>query len=191
MRQGRWGAVVLAGGRASRLGGVDKPGLTIGDRTLLDGVLVACLGAEPIVVVGPSRPTGTAVRWAREEPPHSGPLAALAAGLRAVPPEAGVTAVLAADLPNVGPHTVGRLRAALRTDTDGAVLVDESGHPQWLCGVWRTAVLRAALDAAGELADRSLRAVLATLAVTRIPAEGAEAFDVDTAADLRALRSRS
>ncbi|HEY3261982.1 MAG TPA: NTP transferase domain-containing protein, partial [Pseudonocardiaceae bacterium] len=73
----RWAAVVLAGGRARRLGGVDKVGLAIGGRTLLDGVLVACDGAEPIVVVGPRRPTATPVRWAREEPAHAGPLAAL------------------------------------------------------------------------------------------------------------------
>jgi molybdopterin-guanine dinucleotide biosynthesis protein A len=181
--------VVLAGGRGRRLGGVDKPGLTVGGRTLLDGVLAACRGAEPMVVVGPWRPTATAVRWEREEPPHGGPLAALAAGLRAVPPEVGVTALLAADLPNLGPHTLGRLRAALRESTDGAVLVDEAGRPQWLCGVWRTVMLRAALDTAGELTDRPLRAVLATLAAVRVAAEGAEAFDVDTTADLRALRS--
>jgi molybdopterin-guanine dinucleotide biosynthesis protein A len=190
----RWAAVVLAGGRGRRLGGMDKPSLAVGGRTLLDAVLAACHGAEPIVVVGPRRATGTAVRWAREEPPYGGPLAALAAGLRAAPSSADVTAVLAADLPNLGPHTVRRLRAALDgaraggMPADGAVLVDEQNHPQWLCGVWRTAGLRAALDAAGELADRPLRAVLSTLTVVQVEAEEGEAFDVDTAADLRALR---
>jgi len=187
---GRWAAVVLAGGRGRRLGGVDKPALAVGGRTLLDGVLVACQGAEPIVVVGPRRVTGAAVRWAREEPPHAGPLAAVAAGLSAVPLSAEVTAVLAADLPNLRPDTVHRLHAALRTAAgrpDGAILVDELGRPQWLCGVWRTAGLRAALTAAGELADRPLRAVLTTLATVQVSAEAGEAFDIDTMDDLRAL----
>src|SRR5829696_2324717 len=130
-----WAAVVLAGGRARRLGGVDKPALAVGGRSLLDGVLAACEGAAPIVVVGPRRETAVAVRWAREEPPYGGPLAALAAGLRLVPATAEVTAVLAADLPNLGPDAVRRLRAALDPGGEGAVLVDEHARSQWLCGV--------------------------------------------------------
>jgi molybdenum cofactor guanylyltransferase len=187
----RWAAVVLAGGRARRLGGVDKPGLMVRGRTLLDGVLAACQGAEPIVVVGPRRPTGRPVRWEREEPPHAGPLAALAAGLRAVPATAQRTAVLAADLPNLRPHTIDRLHAALGADHggdyNGAVLVDELGRPQWLCGLWRTAALHAALARAGATANRPLHAVLDPLHTIRLPAQYGEAFDVDTAEDLRAL----
>lgn len=45
-------AVVLAGGAAKRLGGADKPGLTVGGLALLDRVLVACRGARTTVVVG-------------------------------------------------------------------------------------------------------------------------------------------
>ncbi|MGH8776871.1 MAG: NTP transferase domain-containing protein, partial [Jiangellaceae bacterium] len=48
----RWDAVVLAGGRGSRLGGVDKPALRIGGRTLLDTALVATAAARSTVVVG-------------------------------------------------------------------------------------------------------------------------------------------
>ena len=40
-----WGAVVLAGGRARRLGGGDKAALVVGGRTLPEPVLLACLGA--------------------------------------------------------------------------------------------------------------------------------------------------
>ena len=103
--------------------------------------------------------------------------------------------MLAADLPNLRATTVRRLRAALggRLDADaldGAVLVDGAGRPQWLCGVWRTAALRAASDGVPDPAGRPLRAVLGRLAVARVPAEGDEASDVDTADDLRALRDR-
>ncbi|MEU6735450.1 DUF6457 domain-containing protein [Streptomyces physcomitrii] len=84
----RFDAVVLAGGGARRLGGADKPGLRVGGRRLLDRVLTACAAAERTVVVAAPRPTVRPVRWTREEPPGSGPVAALAAGLRAL--DAGI-----------------------------------------------------------------------------------------------------
>ncbi|MER5393911.1 NTP transferase domain-containing protein, partial [Saccharopolyspora sp. NPDC002686] len=43
-------AVVLAGGRARRLGGVDKVLLPVGGRTLLDRTLDAVAEADPLVV---------------------------------------------------------------------------------------------------------------------------------------------
>jgi molybdopterin-guanine dinucleotide biosynthesis protein A len=51
-------AVVLAGGRSTRLGGTDKPGLVVGRRTLLGSVVWAVTeaGASRVVVVGPQRP---------------------------------------------------------------------------------------------------------------------------------------
>ncbi|WP_374119938.1 NTP transferase domain-containing protein, partial [Streptomyces sp. LS1784] len=53
-------AIVPSGGTARRLGGADKPGLTVGEATLLDRVLAACAGARTTVVVGPARPTARA-----------------------------------------------------------------------------------------------------------------------------------
>ncbi|WP_199550224.1 NTP transferase domain-containing protein [Streptomyces sp. N35] len=77
-------AVVLAGGAAKRLGGVDKPAVRVGGRPLLDRVLTACAAAGTTVVVAPPRPTVRPVVWAREEPAGGGPLAALAAGVEAL-----------------------------------------------------------------------------------------------------------
>lgn len=104
-------AVVLAGGGARRLGGTDKPSLTVGARTLLDRVLSACAGASATVVVGPRRPTYRPVTWVREDPPGGGPLSALDAGLR----EAGAPTVLvlSADLPFLRQRTLRRLLAAV------------------------------------------------------------------------------
>ncbi|MEU7317258.1 DUF6457 domain-containing protein [Streptomyces sp. NPDC007083] len=79
-----YAALVLAGGGARRLGGADKPAVTVGGRPLLDRVLAACGDATATVVVGPRRPTCRPVLWAREEPPGGGPLAALQAGLDAL-----------------------------------------------------------------------------------------------------------
>jgi molybdopterin-guanine dinucleotide biosynthesis protein A len=77
-------AIVLAGGRGARLGGVDKADLVVGGQTLLERALAATAGANRTVVVGPRRPTSRPVTWAREHPPGGGPVAALAAGLEHV-----------------------------------------------------------------------------------------------------------
>src|SRR6266516_7706711 len=99
-------AIVLAGGRASRLGGADKPGLVVGGRTLLATAVGAATGAGAghVVVVGPARTglasgaraTGSSCRvvFVREHPPGAGPVAALRRGLADI--GAPVVAVLAA-----------------------------------------------------------------------------------------------
>jgi CTP:molybdopterin cytidylyltransferase MocA len=69
-------AVILAGGRGSRLG-ASKPDLRVGGLRLLDIALAAASGAGRIVVVGDvDVPTG--VLRTREEPAFGGPVAALA-----------------------------------------------------------------------------------------------------------------
>jgi molybdenum cofactor guanylyltransferase len=108
-------AIVLAGGRGSRLGGTDKPGLVVGASTLLAAVISAAIeaGASHIVVVGPARPGtgrrpggGCRIDLISEDPPGSGPVAGLRCGI------AGVRApgVLAADMPFLrAPHLLALL----------------------------------------------------------------------------------
>jgi molybdenum cofactor guanylyltransferase len=138
-----FGMIILAGGRATRLGGADKPGLIVGGRTLLDAVLAAGTeaGARQAVIVGPSRPGSSPpgssrprgappVRFVREEPPGAGPVPALRRGLAELghpadpgdPAAAPWLAVLAADLPF--------LRAAhLRALLAAAAGPGGAGHP--------------------------------------------------------------
>jgi molybdopterin-guanine dinucleotide biosynthesis protein A len=177
--------VVLAGGAARRLSGVDKPMLEIRGRPILHAVVDALSDADPVVVVGPRRAGPQGVLWTRERPVGGGPVAALAAGLARVPGGARLVAVLAGDLPAVTRSTVDRLRAAIDT-ADGAVLLDDSGRKQWLAGVWRHERLRAALPEAP--AGRSLRSVFGGLEVTGVIAVGDEALDVDTPEDVDRLR---
>lgn len=178
-------AVVLAGGRARRLGGVDKLLVPIGGRTLLDRTLDAAAAADPLVVVGPPRPTTRPVLWTAEDPPEGGPLAGLQAGLAQLPATTRTVAVLAGDHPYLTPATITRLRNALRTAPQpaGAVLTDSDERLQWLVGVWRTDALREAMPA--DVRNRPLRAVLAPLAPRPVPAIESEASDVDTPEDLR------
>ncbi|MER7083598.1 Molybdopterin-guanine dinucleotide biosynthesis protein A [Saccharopolyspora kobensis] len=184
-------AVVLAGGRARRLGGVDKLLLPIGGRTLLDRTLDAVAAADPLVVVGPPRTTARPVRWTAEDPPSGGPLAGLQAGLAQLPLETRVVAVLAGDHPHLTPATITRLLDALRAvpEAAGAVLSDPGERLQWLVGVWRAGALREAMPA--DVRNRPLRAVLAPLAPLTVRAVEAEASDVDTPEDLRRAHGTS
>ena len=53
---GRFDAVILAGGQAQRLAGSDKPGVLVGGRTLAAAVVAAAANAAAVIVVGPRRP---------------------------------------------------------------------------------------------------------------------------------------
>lgn len=171
--------IVLAGGAARRLSGVDKPMLEVGGKPLLRHAIDALAAADPVVVVGPERAGVPGVRWAREQPPGSGPVAALAAGLAALG-EPALVAVLAGDLAAVRKSTVDRLCAALGA-ADGAVLVDAQGRRQWLLGVWRTAKLRAALPA--EPANFPLHKVFGGLDAVPVAERAGESADIDTPED--------
>nr|WP_051830390.1 molybdenum cofactor guanylyltransferase [Streptomyces pyridomyceticus] len=184
--------IVPAGGAARRLGGADKPGLTVGETTLLDRVLAACTGARTTVVVGPARPTGhTGVRWTREQPPGGGPVAAVAAGLDLV--TADTVLLLAADLPFLDRRTVERLAAALDDAgpaVDAAVLVDAGGRDQPLAAAYRTAPLRAALAVLGDPASQPLRRLVGGLARLLVADTDNVAYDCDTWEDLEQARER-
>jgi molybdopterin-guanine dinucleotide biosynthesis protein A len=182
-------AVVLAGGRAARLGGQSKPQLDVGGRSMLATVLTAVEGAEPRVVVGPPQPVPDGVLRVREEPPGGGPVPALAAGLVAVG-DAEVVAVLAADLPFLTRAVVTALRE--RLTGDGVLVVDDTTRDQLLLGVWRTDTLRGAM--AGARPHTPLRAVLAPLAVRRYhppvtPGLPPPWTDCDTPAELARARA--
>lgn len=182
-------AVVLAGGQARRFGGADKVELKVEGSSLLQRTLSAVTVADPVVVVGPQRPVESSVRWTREDPPGSGPLAGVRAGLAELPEQVRFAAVLAADHPYLSAATVARLlRAAEESEAAGALLVDVGGAVQWLVGVWRVERLRAAMPP--DVEDVSLRGVLGPLEPVTVAASGAEASDVDTPEDWERLRGR-
>lgn len=199
-------AIILAGGRASRLDGTAKPLLEVGGRTLLDRAIAAVDGCDPIVVVGPPAPTRVRVVWTRETPEFGGPVAGIAAGLALV--DTAHVLLLAADLPNAeGAVALLHRHPPLSADADGkngkddaprtngahgidgVCLIDASGRMQWLVGRYRTDALRsaaAALPDGGR--DASLRSLLARLRISAIPA-GDLATDVDTWDDLERARA--
>ena len=141
----RLGAIVLAGGRSSRMG-TPKALLNWHGGTLVrrvTGILQRV--ADPVVVVhadGQELPPLPGVEHAVDHAPDRGPLEGMAAGLRAVAGCCPAVFVSGTDLPFLHPDLVLALAAA-RRDHDVAVPVAD-GHVHHLCAVYGTDLLAAA-----------------------------------------------
>ncbi|HET6651364.1 MAG TPA: NTP transferase domain-containing protein [Nocardioides sp.] len=186
----RLGAVVLAGGTAARMGGVDKASIELDGVTLLERALAATLPAVEVVVVGAEVPTSRPVTWTREDPVGGGPAAGLLAGLDrfARPPD--LVCALAVDMPKVNAGTVARLTWAVEADpaSDGAVLVDPGGRRQPLAAVYRVSSLQAARPVSRQDEHGlAVRRLVDGLDLADVAAVGDEARDIDSWTDLRDL----
>ncbi len=185
-------AIVLAGGRSARMGDVDKLQVVVDGATLLTHALAAVADARRVVVVAPEGTAGLPVGVARvqEEPPFSGPAAAMGAGITALAEHddaAEHVVVVAADVPRVG-DVVDALLVGLAAHPshDGVVAVGVDGRRQPLLAAHRVAPLRAALARHEPLAHLSATRVTSGLDLVEIDvAEVAD--DVDTPDDLHRL----
>lgn len=156
-------AIVLTGGRSSRLGGTSKADLVVAGTPLHERAVAAVRAAERVRVVG------RAVR--------GGPVAALASALPEV--NAAITVVLACDMPLLTSATVARLVGAV-ADLDAAMLVDDDGRRQYLAAAYRTGVLRARVAGLGSPEGASMRALVEGLRVAEVRAQPGETLDCDT-----------
>lgn len=193
-------AIVLAGGRGSRLGGIDKTELTIDGVSLAARAVRAVAGARAVAYVShAAAPRWVAadqrVRVAAEEPPLGGPVAAIAAGLAALADDAQpFTIVVAGDLVGAAP-AVSALLARVSATRDGIVGIDPDGRSQPLLAVYRTAALA---DAVGDVLEHdrrgshdgkhgrrgaSMRSVLGRLELRGLALPANWCADIDTPAD--------
>jgi len=180
-----WAAIILAGGRASRLDGVDKAGIEVGGRTLLEWALDGVVDAREVVVVGDPVPTDRPVTFTREDPRYGGPVAGLLTGLDALTALPRYVGVIGVDMPHVHHGTWRRLLAAAgEGPRDGAMLVGPDGHWQ-LALVLATDRLQEVRPGYEEQHDFPLKRLIAPLELTPVAAEGREHQDIDTWADLR------
>lgn len=179
-------ALILAGGRSSRLGPSgekkaqsDKQNLQIGGVTLLRRSIHAVqrAGVRSVVVVGDEQLDD--VVTVREEPAFGGPVAAIAAGLTAISPSPDAVLVLACDMPGIDAALPGLLAGF---GGDGAIAVDR-GWRQQLAIILDPGALAAALAALPSTADASMRALLAPLDLAEIPVPVGATDDIDTWAD--------
>ncbi len=197
-------AVILSGGRASRLGGTAKATLLVDGRPLIGRALDAASDARTRVVVGDVAawlPDGVLVT--RESPRYGGPAAALGAGLAALSdsdpasdpapdPAPDFVLVLACDMPWIG-LAVTSLIAAAASDPglDGALAVDGDGHRQYLAAVFRRRSLAAALTSqcldGQSLSGLSMRRLLGDMTLAEVPVAPDVSADVDTWSDVERL----
>lgn len=188
-----WDAVVLAGGRASRLGGIDKTALLFDGMQLLDRALAAVSGARRIAVVGPpalSDRLPASVLLVTESPRFGGPVAAVAAGLARLGPDAAPrVALLAADL-LMPAEAVAELLAvgSLASRADAVVAADSSGRMQPLLAIYRAAALRRAVAATAPLAGASMRTLTSGMLVCQVRLPDRLCADIDTTHDLGLLQ---
>ncbi|KIQ19625.1 NTP transferase domain-containing protein [Rhodococcus sp. MEB064] len=200
----RMEALILAGGRSSRMQGTDKPSAVVDGMSLVDRVVEAASFCDTVVVVGPSdaaSPRGRpSVLHAREDPPFGGPVSAIGAGLTAAQADTSdstdIVLVLSADLPYVSGRELRELVHALEQDfsLDAVFGVDSSDRVQYLVGAWRRGALERGVATAlrssppGDGRGPSLRRVLPD-AVTTMHLAGID--DVDTPDELADARGAS
>jgi molybdopterin-guanine dinucleotide biosynthesis protein A len=204
--------IVLAGGRARRLGAAAPPGgkaaVRFRGRSFLD-IVVAAVAAETgrvVVVAAPGQelpPLPPGVTVVRDTRPGGGPLAAIRDGLHAairLEPPAAVAFVASCDLPLVRRAVVRAILDRQRINPSAWVVPLVGGHPQPLVSALPLArLVQVEEHLAGERHD--LRSLLATLAAAATDAveflpgkdlarvdPDLESFrDVDTAEELARL----
>ncbi|WP_082686580.1 molybdenum cofactor guanylyltransferase [Mycobacterium sp. IS-3022] len=184
-------AVILAGG-ASRRMGRDKATLPYEGSTLVERMVdilkPRCAPVFVIAAPGQALPALDA-EVLRDEVRGVGPLLATGRGLRAAAEAGSALAFVAAvDMPLLTVELIDELAGpAERLGAD--VVLPWDGRDHYLAGVYRTALAGrvAELVAAGE---RSMRALVETVDTQRIVMpEQAALTNVNTAADLAAMRS--
>ena len=142
-------ALILAGGRATRLGGVDKRELVVEGRSIFDRQCeVLAPRVAEILVSSPRADPGH--RTVADAVPGAGPLAGIAAGLAAATPW---LLVVAGDMPYVSGALLDLVLARAGADVD-AVGIRIGELPEPLLCLLRVAAARPALEArlaAGQL----------------------------------------
>jgi molybdopterin-guanine dinucleotide biosynthesis protein A len=138
-------AIVLAGGKSSRMGS-PKAALEWHGSTLLrrvTGIVARSVDGPVIVVSAPGQALPAldgAVEVAADEREGRGPLEGLAAGLAAIGDRADVAYVSSTDVPLLHPAFVRRVVGALDDAVD-VVVPEVGGHRQPLSAAYRTGLL--------------------------------------------------
>lgn len=188
-----WSAAVLAGGRGRRLGGVVKPLVAIGGRTILERqtAVLTRLGVTPTVVAPDAAPFASSGLAVTADVVDAGALGALYTALVVAPTP--YVLVIAGDLPFVtAPFLAALLEGRHAADT---VIPAPGGRLQPLCAVYATTaapVLATAIDA-GRLrvteAVAPLRmCVLDDTALAAFDTDGRLLLNVNTRDDEAAAR---
>ena len=175
-------SIVVAGGKATRMGGLDKAMLPLGlsGKTLLEDIVKSCPGK--VFVVGNPREIGidgADVTWIPDLNPGGGPAAGLWSGLTSVTSE--YVFISAADQ-TLSSDTVSALNtSAFGNDGAWAIRSDGSGQP--LCACVRADLLRELLAPTQGVNQSPLR-LLSTLKMVGVNVNPDQVVDFDSWQDV-------
>jgi len=196
----RIAAVILAGGRGERLGGVVKAALRVGGIRLLDRVMARVAACQPIVIAhGPHDPAlldlPAGVLPVPDLPTtYAGPLAGFAAAVDALPDDIELLVCAAVDAPFLPADYVGRLVAGL--GNAAAAVASHAGQPYPTNAIWRVERIR---DLPSQVlagtAPHSLKSLAASVNAVRVewPASAGDdpLANINTPEDLASAEARA
>ena len=166
----RIAAVILAGGRGERLGGVNKALLALGDRTLLDRAIAVTRGYKTLLAVGSARfeAPGDLEQILDLDTGYAGPLAGVAAAVQHLADSAiDLLFSLAVDTPLFPADFVSRARDLLHASPAVLAAYGEQDYPT--NAVWRLSALSGLPDAVRNgTAPRSLKRLALGLGAARL-----------------------
>lgn len=166
----RIAAVILAGGRGERLGGVNKALLALGDRTLLDRAMAVTRGYKTLLAVGSARfeAPGDLEQILDLDTGYAGPLAGVAAAVQHLADSAiDLLFSLAVDTPLFPADFVSRARDLLHASPAVLAAYGEQDYPT--NAVWRLSALSGLPDAVRNgTAPRSLKRLALGLGAARL-----------------------
>ncbi len=176
-------SIVVAGGMATRMGGLDKAMLTLGlsGKTLLEDVITACPGK--VFVVGYPREIvvkgNDEVTWVDDLNLAGGPAAGIWSGLSNVTSD--YVFISAADQ-TLSNETVTRIVSAAQGN-DGAWAIRADGSGQPLCACVRTGMMRDLLAPTQGINQSPLR-LLSALNMVGVNVNPDQVVDFDTWQDV-------
>jgi molybdopterin-guanine dinucleotide biosynthesis protein A len=197
----RRSALIFAGGRATRLDGVNKALLDVGGRTIIDRILEALqpLVDERVLLTNDSSLEQHAqVRLVFDPRPHAGVLPALAAGLEAALGE--VCLAVACDMPFVSREVFAGLLELQRQEDADVVIPRTAGFLEPMHAVYRREPVLRAIRAALERGEQRMTSYFSDIRVREVteadlgslvvPRDGAGSafFNVNTPEDLTEAR---
>ena len=190
---GRIGALLLAAGKSSRMGGVNKLVADLEGKPLIThaAAAITAAGLPLIVVTGNASDavrtalTGTPALFIHAADYADGLSRSLRVGARAVPPDWRGALVCLGDMPRITPAILSAMIAALTTDADIVVPVccGKRGNPV----LWGRAHIGRLTTLEGDVGGKALLGELADHIIEVDVASDAIFADVDTPADLQAI----
>jgi molybdopterin-guanine dinucleotide biosynthesis protein A len=190
-------ALIFAGGRATRLGGVNKALLDVGGAPIIERILAALgpLVDERVLLANDAALAGIAgVRLVYDPRPHAGVLPALAAGLTCAGGE--VCLAVACDMPFVSRDLFEYLLEAQRATEADVVIPRTAGFLEPMHAVYRRQTVLRAIESALARGEQRMISYFGDVRVREVAEEewralepsGSAFFNVNTPEDLDQAR---